>query len=290
MVVVAALGSALAYALAMMLQHQSAQQVDSTLSLRPGLVVALLRRRWWLAGIAANLVAFALRAFALGHGSLVFVQPLVLSGLVFALALESMISHRPVSRREMLAGATLVAGLAVFLVAASPGRGRTTAAARSWLVLGAAITPLIALGLVAARRTIGERRAAWLAFAGAFLLAAVAALTKQSAAALSHGLMHALTDWAPYALVVVGGLGVLLTQSAFQAGALRASLPVLSIVEPLTSIAIGESVFHERIATSTPARAAQVIGLVFLMVGVASLTRSASPVVNPVNESGTMAP
>ncbi|MDQ1521410.1 MAG: hypothetical protein QOI55_2483, partial [Actinomycetota bacterium] len=235
MVIVAALGSALAYAVAMVLQQRSAAEVAPDLSLRPRLVIALMRQRWWLVGIAVNVVAFGLRAVALDRGSLVLVQPLVLSGLVFALVLESVVARQPVTRAELAAGAALVLGLAVFLVAASPSRGSTSPAVRSWLVLAAVITPFIVVGVVAARRAAGDRRAAWLAFAGAFLLAATAALTKQTAAALSHGVGHALTSWAPYTLVGVGGVAVILTQSAFQAGPLRASLPVLSVVEPLTS-------------------------------------------------------
>jgi hypothetical protein len=181
-----------------------------------------------------------------------------------------------------------VLGLALFLVAASPSRGLTSPAVRSWLVLAVVVAPLVTIGVVAARGATGARRAAWLAFSGAFFLAATAALTKQTAAALSDGLGHTLTTWAPYALIGVGGVAVILAQSAFQAGPLRASLPVLSVVEPLTSIGIGALVFHERVATSGSARVAQLCGLVLLMLGVVSLTRR-STLPSTRQPSGTMA-
>jgi drug/metabolite transporter (DMT)-like permease len=289
MVILAALGSALAYSVAMVLQQRSAEQVAPGFSLRPRLLVELMRRRWWLVGIAANVVAFGLRAAALDHGSLVLVQPLVLSGLVLALVLESVVVRRPVTRPELAAGGALVVGLALFLVAASPSRGLTSPPARSWLVLAIVMAPLVAIGLIAAGREAGERRAAWLAFAGAFFLAATAALTKQTAATWSDGLGPFLSSWPVYALIGVAGIAVILTQSAFQAGPLRAALPVLSVVEPLTSIAIGAAVFHERVATSGWARAGQLGGLVLLMAGVVSLTRRPTmPAV--ASSSGTMTP
>ena len=81
MVIVLALGAAVTYALAMVLQRRTARDVDPALSLRPSLVTTLARRRAWQLGLAVNGVAFVLRAGALARGSLVLVQPLVLSGL-----------------------------------------------------------------------------------------------------------------------------------------------------------------------------------------------------------------
>ena len=65
---------------------------------------------------------------------------------------------------------------------------------------------------------------------------------------------------------------MLVTQSAFQAGPLRASLPVLSVVEPLASILIGAWLFEEHIATSLSARTGEVTGLLLLTAGVLALT------------------
>jgi hypothetical protein len=78
------------------------------------------------------------------------------------------------------------------------------------------------------------------------------------------------------------------TQSAFQAGPLRASLPVLSVVEPLASIAIGAWVFDEQVATSVLARAGEVSGFALLATGILMLTadtRATQPVPLPVPRS-----
>ncbi|MEA3020778.1 MAG: hypothetical protein QOI47_2302 [Actinomycetota bacterium] len=274
MAVVAALGAALAYACAMVLQHRGARQAPPESSLRPGLLLDLAQRRAWIIGIGVNVVAFGLRAIALGRGSLVLVQPLVLSGLVVALVIETRLSGRRFSSRDILASAAVIGGVSLFLVAASPTRGRTVAPGSSWLVLAASVSPVVVVALVTGGRAIAEHRAARLAVAGGVLLAATAALTKQVAAGFSHDRLGVLGTWSPYALVVVGLVGTVVTQSAFQAASLRASLPVLNVVEPVASILIGVLVFRERLTSSTAGRVAAVAGLAALVSGVVSLSRT----------------
>ncbi len=48
-------------------------------------------------------------------------------------------------------------------------------------------------------------------------------------------------------MLVVGAGGQLLTQLAFQAGPITASLPAISTVDPLLSVLIGVLVYHERL-------------------------------------------
>ena len=46
-------------------------------------------------------------------------------------------------------------------------------------------------------------------------------------------------NWAPYALVGAGALGIWLMQNAFNAGPLQESLPAISAGEPLVGILLG---------------------------------------------------
>ena len=64
MVLAAAIGAALFYGLAMVLQQRSAAEVDPAASLRPRLLTELAHRPVWLAGIAVNGAAFLLRLVA----------------------------------------------------------------------------------------------------------------------------------------------------------------------------------------------------------------------------------
>jgi hypothetical protein len=54
-----------------------------------------------------------------------------------------------------------------------------------------------------------------------------------------------LTTWATYGLLLAGAGGVLTNQRAYQTAGLSASMPVLNIVNVLTALTFGLTVFGE---------------------------------------------
>jgi len=76
------------------------------------------------------------------------------------------------------------------------------------------------------------------------------------------------STWPAYALVGAGALGTWLTQNAFSAGPLQASLPAISAGEPLIGILLGVIVFGDRIQISPGLLAIQAGGVAALVVGV----------------------
>src|SRR5581483_253045 len=109
-------------------QYQAAQAAGAAHAHGRGLLLDLARRPVWLAGIAANGVGFGLRFLALRDGSLVVVQLVVLTGVVFAVPLDAVLARRPIPPREVGLAAVTVAGLVLFLSAAQPAQGRDAAA------------------------------------------------------------------------------------------------------------------------------------------------------------------
>jgi hypothetical protein len=101
-----------------------------------------------------------------------------------------------------------------------------------------------------------------------------AALTKACGHLLSRGLSDLLTSWEPYVLVVLAGFGFLLAQSAFQAGPLAASLPLLTIVDPVAAAAIGVFALDENLAATGLALVAELGALAAMVAGVFALSRS----------------
>jgi len=275
MVVTIALASALCYAAAMVLQQRSARASDPDASLRPRLVVQLARRPAWLAGVVANVAGYGLRFVALGRGSLTVVQPLLVTSLLCALPTSARLHRQRLRRPEWAAALAVAAGLALFLVLGGRASGRAGAGAGAWLAAAAAVGVPAALLVSLGRRRAGPGRAALLAGAGGALLALTAALTKAVATASRAHLLHVLVTWQPYALVAAGAVAVVVVQSAFAAAPLTASLPVLMVVEPLASVAIGVALFHEHLATGLGAAMGEVTGLVLVAVGVAWLAGSA---------------
>ena len=69
----AALGSALSYTTASVLQHRAARQAPAGHGLHVRLVAHLATRPIWLAGLIADLAALALHVFALSKGELALV-------------------------------------------------------------------------------------------------------------------------------------------------------------------------------------------------------------------------
>ena len=270
-----ALSASLLYALASVLQHRAAIAQPAEHSLRLGLLTRLVRKPLWVIGIACDGLAYLLQFVALGHGSLVLVQPLLVCGLLFALPLGAWLAGTRMERREWYAAFALVGGLSLFLVVAAPGNGHAEVSNQAWILLFLCCGGAAAALVVGARGRPNRQRAALLAGAAGMTYGITAALTKAAAHLFgSGGFPELLTNWEAYALLGFGLLGMLLAQSAFQAGPLDASLPVLTVVDPIVSIFIGALVLGEGIATGWGPTLLEAIGLAVLTVGVFVLSRA----------------
>src|SRR5208282_330076 len=80
----AALCAACCFAFGSLIQQGAARQTHAR-ALRFGLLVALVRQRRWLGGIAVTVLASGIQAAALAFGPLALVQPLVATEVLFAL-------------------------------------------------------------------------------------------------------------------------------------------------------------------------------------------------------------
>jgi drug/metabolite transporter (DMT)-like permease len=272
--VACALGSSLLYAMASVLQHQAAVAQPQSESMRLGLLTRLVRNPWWLIGIASDGLAFALQFIALGHGALVLVQPLLVCGLLFALPLGAWLSGWKMGARDWGGALLVVAGLSGFLAAASPGKGYSEVSGASWTVLIVLASAAMGALIMAAQRRPGRARAGLLAAAAGINYGLTAALTKACAHLLGISVVRLLSGWEVYGLVIFGVLGMLLAQSAFQADSLDASLPVLTVVDPVVSIIIGAVVLGEGIKIGLIATPLEIVGLGLMVVGVFMLSRA----------------
>ena len=262
--------AALLYAAASVLQHRAAVAAPREQSLKVGLLGHLAHNPWWVAGVAADGGGYVAQFLALGHGPLVIVQPLLVSGLLFALPLGAALSHRRITTRELWAAAAVVVGLAALLVAAYPEQGQSDATGRAWAALLLATLVPAALLVVGALR-VPTLKPVLLATSAGVLYGLTAALTKVTAHQLGNGITHALTGWQLYVLIAVGVVGMVLTQSAFQAGPLKASLPALTVADPMVSVLIGITAFHEHVDQDPLRIAVELVGAVVMVGGVIAL-------------------
>jgi hypothetical protein len=173
-------------------------------------------------------------------------------------------------------GATVItaAGLALFLGVARPGLGHPHASGPAWAALSAVIAAVCGAMVLGARGGSRSRAAILLAAGSGTAFGYVAAVTERTGHILDRGVVHTLGTWEPYALVVAAVGALLLTQSAFHAGALRLSLPTLTVAQPLVAVAIGLAFFGEHVDRHGLAPVAEALGLLMATVGVFALGRS----------------
>ncbi|MFY1670088.1 DMT family transporter [Plantactinospora sp. WMMB334] len=263
-----ALGAAVCFALGAALQQRAARQEPPHGTADPRLVIRLLRRRSWLLGKIPDLTGTLLQAFALRFGPLTLVQPLLVSGMFLAIPLEAALDHRRPHPRDLTAVAACVLGLGVFLAAARPRAGVAQPSLMGWMGLALVGGALVGICLLLAHRADGAARGTLLGIASGLLYAGTAALLKTVAERVTDDPLSTLTDWHLYALVVVGFASVALNQNAFQNGPLAAPLTSITLVDPIASVVIGVTAFHEtlsfgglRLLVEVPAILAMAFGI-----------------------------
>ena len=278
--VLLAFGAALAYAAASVLQQREAQADagrDGAVGGGIRLVLRLARRPLWLAGVGSDAVGYVLQALALGAGELLVVQPVLTSGILFALPAGARWSGRRLGRADFAWACTLALGLTTFLLLAGTDGGSDFASTEAWLVCAAVTVPVLSVTLIAGTRAHGTRRALLFAFTTATLFGITAALTKATVVLLDDHGLGALAHWEPYALAVLGALGFVVNQRAFQAGSLTASLPTLTVVEPIVAAVIGVTMLHETVGTEGVLEwTAVALSVAAMVVATVALSRSAA--------------
>ena len=274
--VVFALLSAAAFAVATVSQHRAARSAEHVGGHGLGLVRRLATSKLWLLGLVSGAAGLALHGLALSAGQLVVVQPVLVSGLLFALPLSLLVERKPAMWREWAWAFAVVVGLSLFLLAANPAAGAARADEGALAGTGAAVL-LAATGAVALSVSIGRRhRAALLGAAAGLSFGVTAALLKQVVGQAALSPLAPLTDWSLYTLLLVGGAGLVLTQSAYQAGRLAASLPPMTILDPIAAIALGALCFGEHLTAGLLPIAAQLTGFLLMTVGVVRLAALAA--------------
>ena len=247
-----ALGAALMFAVSATLTHRSAAETPAAQGIRPPQLLrfarATLAHPRWRAGAACSAAGLGLHAAALHAGALAVVQPVLVLVVPFALLLQR--QPRP---RQLWWALALLCGLAGFLLVATTGITATDTAERaspdSGLVGIAALLALGAIGtcLMIARGRAPTTAAGLLGVAAGIAFAVTATLIKACTYLLAPNPITLLSDWALYALLATGALGLLCNQLAFQAGPLSASLPAITVVNPLLSVLIGVTIYHENL-------------------------------------------
>jgi hypothetical protein len=275
--VITAVISALFLGIASVADQLSTKQVQTRKALSPRIFADLLRQPLWLLAIGANIIGFALQIVALSFGSLAVVQPLLVLDLVFAVLISWYLRKRnhvvrPGGNRadvEMFMGvAAATAGVAGFLAIGQPSGG-TTHAGFSVLPSLVALLVVVVGGSVALASKNRNLRPLALALGCGVCYGVAAFSVKLVTSEVGHGLGGLFSNWPIYVLLVVGPVGYLLNQDAFQQGTFLAPVQaIITAADPVISIGLGIAWLNVAVRNSPTAIAGQVAALLVMVTGI----------------------
>lgn len=217
--------------------HQSGQK----------LMASVLRRPIWFAGLALTTASFLLQALALSVGDLSSVQPVMVTEILFLLAILGIWFRQKLGWREWVGAVGSASGLGIFLALSEAGGGQTRPDTDDWVLLLLAAGGGILLATGAAQRGPRPWRAAAFGVAGGVAFALTAAFIKTVADLWSSGLAVVFEHWQTYGVAVAGFAGLVLSQHALQAGPVAASQSALLVVNPISSIVMGVWLFGDHL-------------------------------------------
>ncbi|MCV7244265.1 DMT family transporter [Mycobacterium mantenii] len=270
-----ALLSAFWAAVGIVVRQRATHRVPGDEAMSATMATTLAREPLWWAGTFAAVAGYVFQAVALAHGSLLLVQPLLVSSLLFALPLSAALCHQRISRVQWGWAMLLTAALAIFLLVGQPREGHGRPPLPAWALALAITVPSVIACVIAAHRAAGRVRASLLGAAVAVLLGMIAVVTKVCTHRYSVGGWHALLIVpAPYVLVALAVTVTVVQNSAFHAGALQASVPIMLVGEPVVAVLLGVIVLGEHLAVGSVTALVLVVAVAAMVAATVALGRS----------------
>lgn len=283
-----AIGAALMIGIGDILQQRSAQQVTDKPVGTFTLFRRLLRdRRWWTGSLVAG-AGFGLQAAALGLGSVILVQALLVTSLLFALVISAGLNHRKITRWQGIWAVLLTAAVAVVVTVGDPEAGTPRGSIKTWTVVALIMGPALILCVIGARLFPGAVGAMLLGLMSGSLWGLFSVLTKGVVDQLDHGIPALLRTPEVYAWVVLAVAATAWEQSAFRAGPLTASLPAVTVAEPIVGSVLGVTVLGETLQTNDVALVALVLSVAVMVAATVALAHSQATTTSAGDEKPTL--
>ncbi|VEG42807.1 putative conserved alanine, valine and leucine rich membrane protein [Mycolicibacterium flavescens] len=271
--VVLALGAAVFVAIGDVIHQRQAHEVADEPVGHLELFTRLLRdRQWWLGSFVAA-AGFALQAAALGVGSVLLVQAILVTSLLFALPIHARLSHQRVTRWQWTWAALLAASVVVIVTVGNPTEGDSRASWETWTAVLVLLVPALVLCVIGAGIWKGPFSAVLLALVSGALWGLFAVLTKGVVDRLGDGLEALLRTPELYVWVVVAVAGTAWQQASFRAGSLTASLPTMTVTEPVVAAVLGVVVLGETLRPGEEGWLVLIVAVVVMVVSTAALAR-----------------
>lgn len=273
-----ALASAGLFAVGTAVQQRAAVAHPGTDQGHVRLILSLARRPAWLLSNLALIAGVVLHGVALSKGALIVVQPLLVTGLLFTMPLSARLHRRRVTLAQWLWAIVTVVGLALFLLLSRGSSGHLRPdldANRSGIVVAAVTLSVVGVTGLAAALWRGPRaKAALYGVASGTAAGLAAAALKATTGLLGDPHFGAFRSSYPYLAVALGTVAFILSQAAYRSGPLPASVPALTLADPVASIAVGIGLFAEQLRGGPTTKLLEVLVLAGTFTAVVALARA----------------
>lgn len=262
----AALGAALSFGLASILQARVAAETAAVAGIDPRLLVRMLRRPAFVAALVLNLAGFVLHLVALRALPLFLAQAGIAASIAVTAVLAVLVLRVRLGPVGWAAVGAVCAGLALVAGAAGPaGEERGSAAVRAFVVI--AVLGVALAGVLAAR-VQGRPGAVLLGLSAGlgFGLVGVAARLLPDLTVTTL-----LADAATYALLAAGAVAFLLYVSALQRASVTTVTSAMVLTQTALPAVVGIALLgdHVRPGWALPA----LLGLALALAGTSVLAR-----------------
>lgn len=259
--VIFAIASALTTAWATVVRHRVVINAGE----RDPIVAGVTNPVWWLS-IAAAFGAYLLQIVALGFGTLLVVQPILVLSLMFTLLLSARMNRQSLRRYDISWAGVLTVAVIIVVVYGRPEPGDAFPdLTRWWFAVAVGAIVFLLLAVLAYRRAAASKALILGAICGG-IFGFVAVLSKLVADRFfAGGFGELVSSWELYALIFSAVLGTAVQQLAFAAGNLATSLPAMTVVEPVVAFTLGYVVLGEEF------RVESTLGWIVMLLAVAAM-------------------
>ncbi|MFC7326582.1 DMT family transporter [Marinactinospora rubrisoli] len=274
--IVAGVAGALAFAAGAALQQRSVLHLSAGGTGQARLLLRLVRDPVWLTGTLLTGCGLAGHLLALSHAPLTIVQPIGVSGLLFAVLLSALFHRRRPLPAQIWGSLAITGGLVALLSALPFDPHEPEPSGRALVSLPVLAVAIMLACAWIARRAGDAARALMLAVAGGVGYAVTSALARiVGVDALAHpvSVLRPLT----FVAIAMALIGAVVIQNAYRTDHFTLAYATLLISDPVAATVIGVLYLDEPLPSHPGAAAVAVLAAVLVGVGTGILARYSRP-------------
>lgn len=271
--VLIAVAGAFTLALGSALQERDAVRAPGRQVARAGFLLHLLRQPRWLIGSGAAVLGACLHLIALSGAPLTIIQPIGVTGLLFAIVLSAVFNRQRVRVSQVLAGIAVMIGLVGVLTTFPHGSDTPVMSTGTALWLSGGMVAVGASVYLTAHWTPSGARALLLAAAGGAALGTTSGLAR---VVTSNAVEDPVSvfGWLTVLAGVTALFGALLLQNAYRTGHFAAAYATLLIADPVVGVGIGALLLGEGVPDTPIEQVGAVLFAFLAFAGTVALARS----------------